>query len=123
MPSVPVARKRTKSSPWPPEYGFSITEADYRAASERASVQKTALPAGELAEEELEAAAGGNNKSPVTENRYDPEVCGKYTETHYNCVGFLGFHWCDHLRVVFHGASQPTNRKTCVMGYFDYHFH
>ena len=101
------------------EYGFAITEEDYRKAAEMAGTRKS----GELKEEDLEAAAGGAwEKTFGTENRYDPAVCSKYTEEHYNCVGFLSANWCDHRRVVYHGASQPTNRKTCVMGFYDYHF-
>ena len=61
------------------EYGFAITEEDYRQAAEMAGTRK----AGELKEEDLEAAAGG-----ATQNRYNPDVCGKYTKVEWECVGF-----------------------------------
>ena len=96
------------------EYGFTITAEDYQQAVKATSARKS----GELKEEDLEAAAGGI----LTENRYDPEVCSKYTETHYNCVGFLGMNWCDHYRRVHPENSRPTGRHTCVMGFFDYQF-
>jgi len=70
------------------EYGFSITEEDCRQAAARSCPQKS----GELAEEDLEAVAGG------TQNRYDPTKCRQYKEASYDCVGFLSLVWCDHYR-------------------------
>ena len=98
------------------EYGFSITEEDYRKANEQTGVRKT----GELKEEDLEAVAGG-----ATQNRYDPEICSKYTAVHYNCVGFLAWNWCDHYRreylpPVSSGPSAERYQYTCVMGRYDY---
>ena len=98
------------------DYGFNVTAEDYRQAVEQAGPHKK----GELAEEDLEAAAGG--AGGATENRYNPEVCSKYTMVHYNCVGLLTMTCCDHYRMVYLGASHPDNRHTCQMGVFDYHF-
>ena len=96
------------------EHGFNITEADYRAASEQAGVQKR----GELAEEDLEAAAGG-----ATTNRYNPEVCSQYDNVHYNCVGFLEANWCDHYRRRIENDNPVQGKKTyfrkCMMGFFE----
>ena len=92
------------------EYGFTITEADYRAAREQAGVQKS----GELKEEDLEAVAGG---SP-TQNRWDPVRCGQATRTIYECVGFIKSVYCDHYKVVV--LAPPTYQHTCMMGRFDY---
>ncbi|MCL2111979.1 MAG: hypothetical protein FWH32_07025 [Clostridiales bacterium] len=75
-----------------------------------------------LAEEDLEAAAGG---SKWTENRYNPDVCGKYTRVEYECVGFLTKCWCDHYRYEFLSATPGrfNGRRyhyTCVMGRYSY---
>ena len=91
------------------EYGVTITEEDYRKAAEMAGTRKS----GELAEEDLEAAAGG-----ATQNRYDPAICGKYTKAHYNCVGFLTWNWCDHY--VQKTLKSGICRYKCNMGYYDY---
>ena len=97
------------------EYGFTITAEDCRQAAEMAGARKS----GELNEEDLEAAAGGG-----TQNRWNPEVCNNYSRTHYNCVGFLTWSWCDHYR----RKELPPERykpsdyyqHTCVMGRYDY---
>ena len=91
------------------EYGFSVTEEDCRKAAETACPHR----AGELAEEELDAVAGG-----ATENRYDPGVCSQYKEAHYNCVGFLGLFWCDHYSEIT--VSSSLRRIKCNMGQFEY---
>ena len=74
----------------------------------------------ELHEEDLEAAAGG-----ATQNRWNPEVCGKYAKVEYDCVGFQEFTWCDHYReknlspANTHAAEQRW-QYSCVMGCYDY---
>ena len=97
------------------EHGFAITEEDLRKAAETAGMQKS----GELNEEELEAAAGGG-----TQNRYNPDVCGKYTRVEYECVGFLMLLcWCDHYRKKFVGSNADDGERhhhTCAMGCYDY---
>ena len=67
--------------------------------------------AGELKEEYPEAAG-------ITENRYSPDICGKYTEAHYNCVGLMGTVKCDHYseRMI----TQGKFRVKCNMSCFDY---
>ncbi|MCL2003100.1 MAG: Nif11-like leader peptide family RiPP precursor [Oscillospiraceae bacterium] len=92
------------------EYGFTVTEEDCRQAAARACPHK----AGKLAEEDLEAVAGAFG----TENRYDPAVCGQYTRVHFNCVGFLGGHWCDHY--VQKTIKSGHCRYKCNMGYYEY---
>ena len=74
----------------------------------------------ELHEEELEAAAGG-----ATQNRWNPEVCGKYTRVEYECVGFLKATWCDHYREEYLyrssvGRLPERYRFTCAMGRYNY---
>ena len=83
------------------EYGVTITEEDYRLAVEAAAGHVCPRSAGqsaagcpsaeshgcarkaeELNEEDLEAVAGG-----ATQNRYNPDVCGKYTKVEWECVG------------------------------------
>ena len=73
-----------------------------------------------LAEEDLEAASGG-----ATQNRYDPQRCGKYTRVEYECVGFLAMSWCDHYRKeslapVGAGLDGERYLHICVMGRYDY---
>ena len=92
------------------EYGFAITEEDYRQAAE----QVGKLKSGELAEEDLEAAAGGG----PTQNRYDPERCSDLTQAAYECVGFLKLTWCDHFRET--EIKKWHFRYACAMGCFDY---
>jgi len=94
------------------EYGFAITTEDYRKAAEMAGTPKT----GELKEEDLEAAAGGGTR--YTQNRYDPEICKKYTTTHYNCVGFIETSWCDHYTRTY--ITETIGHHKCSMGVFDY---
>jgi len=100
------------------EHGFSITEADYQEAAAGSCPHKK----GELAEEDLEAAAGGFID---TQNRYNPDVCGKYTQVSYECVGFLRKIWCDHYREkqlpsVGLGGMRYRWQFTCAMGRYDY---
>ena len=94
------------------EHGFAITAEDYRQAKEQAGVQKK----GELAEEDLETAAGGIFGQ--TANRWDPEVCNQYSKVHLNCVGFLQAFWCDHYREWTDGVGKAW--VTCSMGRFNY---
>jgi len=91
------------------EHGFSITVEEYQLACESASVRKS----GELVEEDLDSVAGG-----ATQNRWDPEVCNKYTRTHYYCVGFFSATWCDHYSAK--SQSHGKYRHVCSMGRFDY---
>jgi len=93
------------------EHGFSITAEDYRQAAKTICPHKK----GELKEEDLEAATGGG-----TQNRWNPEVCGKYTEVEWDCVGFLGLNWCDHYRLEFVPGPDGLWHYTCVMGRYDY---
>ena len=96
------------------EHGFSITEADCREAAAAQCQHKR----GELAEEDLEAAAGG-----WTENRYDPAICSQYKLAHYNCVGFFKSVNCDHYREetgTGRGGIVKSWFKTCQMGYYSY---
>ena len=99
------------------EHGFSITVEEYQLARESVGASKS----GELAEEDLDAVAGGG-----TENRYDPEVCNpntNYNRTHYNCVGFMGWTWCDHYSRTFVRGGHyvgGVHRHKCAMGMFDY---
>ena len=94
------------------EHGFTVTAEDYREAAAKSNPHRR----GELAEEELDSVAGGN---PVgTQNRWNPEVCNKYTRTHYNCVGFMKGCWCDHYSANRHGSIKY--RHVCSMGRFDY---
>ena len=100
------------------EYGFAITEEDCRQAAQTTCPHKK----GELKEEDLEAAAGGFID---TQNRYNPDICGKYTKVEYECVGFLRKIWCDHYREkelpsVGFGAAGWRWQFTCVMGRYDY---
>ena len=92
------------------EYGFDVTEEDVRQATEAAGSHGS----GELAEEDLEAVAGAFG----TQNRYDPAVCSQYYKAGYNCVGFLGGHWCDHY--VQKTIKSGHCRYKCAMGYYDY---
>ena len=97
------------------DYGFSITEEDCQNAM-TAGMQK----AGELAEEDLDAVAGGSIL--ITENRHYPELCSTYTETQYNCVGFLSIVNCYYYHVEsFKNDIGGTSRvvKSCRMGYFE----
>ena len=93
------------------EYGFTVTAEDIRQAAAACSCRT-----GELTEAELDAVAGG-----ATQNRYNPDVCGKYTKVEYECVGFLARCWCDH-----HRGNLTTERVgqyyryTCAMGRYDY---
>ena len=92
------------------EYGFSITEEDYRKANEQAGAQKT----GELKEEELEAAAGGGRP---TGNYYDPKTCDNVKTRQSFCQGFLLLIPCDHYVMI--DGFYDTHYK-CNMGCFDY---
>ena len=94
------------------EYGFTVTEEDCREAAEAQCPHKK----GELAEEDLEAAAGG-----ATTNRYDPKVCSQYNDVHFNCVGFMELNWCDHYRRSVDDSSEWERRlyRKCMMGFFD----
>ncbi|MCL2071901.1 MAG: Nif11-like leader peptide family natural product precursor [Oscillospiraceae bacterium] len=94
------------------EHGFSITVEECRAARESAGACKTC----ELAEEDLESAAGGGTR--YTQNRYDPEICKKYTTVHYNCVGFIETSWCDHYTRT--KITETEGHHKCSMGVFDY---
>jgi|GEM_PF-1705890 len=68
----------------------------------------------EVNELELEAAAGG-----LTENRYNPDVCGKFTKVQYECVGLLKLVNCDHYREAAL-VTEGRYRFTCAMGRYDY---
>ena len=70
---------------------------------------------GVIAEEDLEAAAGG-----ATQNRYNPDVCGKYTKVEYECVGFLKKIRCDHYKEESLNLIRTRYHYTCVMGRYDY---
>jgi len=71
----------------------------------------------ELHEIDLEAAAGG-----ATQNRYDPQRCGKYTRMEYECVGLFEMCWCDHFRRVdlLPGRLVSYFNYICTMGCYDY---
>jgi len=90
------------------EHGFAITAEDYQQALEQAAVQKS----GELAEEDLDAVAGG-----ATENRWDPNRCNQHTEVAYDCRGLLGWVRCDHFHI---SKAEGGQRVKCAMGRFDY---
>ena len=92
------------------EHGYNITVEDYREAAAKSNPHRR----GELAEEELDSVAGGG----ATQNRWDPEICNKYTTVHYNCVGFLTQCWCDHYKRTWLGNSK--HHHACNMGRFDY---
>ena len=98
------------------EYGFAITEEDYRKASAQAGTRK----AGELKEEELEAASGGQTN--FTENRYDPNECVKFDKVQYRCVGFLAMCFCDHYKETQDGQTGTLSpvERSCAMGCFSY---
>ena len=99
------------------EYGFTVSEEDCRKAAE-SPCPSCPQKSGELSEEELEAAAGGN------ESRHDLAICSQYTETHYNCVGFLGLSHCSWYKYTIHRDAwgMPTSYEHyCIMGYFRYH--
>ena len=93
------------------EHGFSITAEDYQQAVEMAGTQK----AGELAEEDLEAVAGGT----PTEDRHDPAVCSQYNDTHYWCVGFLKI-----VKCVWYYEVTKNNyggwQRMCGKGHFNH---
>ena len=97
------------------EHGFTFTEEDYRAAREQAGGRKS----GELAEEDLEAAAGG---STYTQNRYDPNRCKGLTKLISGvCEAFLLD--CDHFKSEWvRGTSTASGDKqynfSCNMGAF-----
>ena len=93
------------------EYGFSITEEDYRKAAEMAGTQQTR----ELAEEDLDAVAGGT----PTEDRHDPAVCSQYDDTHYWCVGFLGIVHCRWYYEVTRNKYGGWQRM-CMKGHFNH---
>ena len=97
-------------------YGFAFKPEDFRQAAGKA---------GELNEEALEAATGGNAPQ-FTKNRYDPAVCSTYKECGYNCIGpFWGAVSCDHYRTdtIKNAQGKPLGwRKYCVMGFFDYDY-
>ena len=95
------------------EHGFTVSEEDCRMATQTPCPHKK----GELAEEELEAAAGGND------SRHDHAICSQYKETHYNCVGFLGLSHCYHYKYTIHrdAYAMPTSYEHhCIKGYFKY---
>ena len=98
------------------EYGFAVTAEDYRVAQGQAHLQKS----GELNEEELEAAAGGNGTG-FTQNRYDPVECANIKQVEYRCVGFLTLINCDHysIKEVKEGGYW-ISAHTCDMGCFGY---
>ena len=94
-------------------YGFTITEEDYRKANEQAGARKS----GELAEEDLEAAAGG-----WTKNKYDPNRCKGLTKKIPDVCG-LAFLPCDHYNEEWvRGTSTASGYKqynfSCNMGAF-----
>jgi len=95
------------------EYGYNITVEDYQSACESAGMTKS----GVLSEEDLDVVSGGG-----TENRWDPKVCNNYFRTHYNCVGFLGWTWCDHYERTQRESYSRSERyhHVCKMGSFDY---
>ena len=97
-------------------YGFTITEEDCRQAAEMAGMGKS----GELAEEDLEAVAGGGHTA-ITENRYDPGECAKCKQVQYRCVGFLTMFHCDHYTLEqMRDGEYPTFWHKCAMGCFYY---
>jgi len=99
------------------EYGFSITEEDYRKAAGQADARKT----GELKEEDLEAASGGGQTN-FTQNRYDPNECVKFDKVQYRCVGFLAMCFCDHYKETQDGQTGTLSpvERSCAMGCFSY---
>ena len=70
-------------------------------------------------ETQLEQVAGG-----WSENRYDPNVCGKLTAPRLECTGTqLVVRWCDHYRVrewteVTKGYEYKHKTYSCVMNGF-----
>jgi len=104
------------------EYGFNMTEEDFRRVVEAAEAQH--MKTGELGEEDLDAVAGGNGGA--TQNRWDPKVCNNYDRTHYYCVGFLASCWCDHYERKWYYTDKTgyteytTYRHICHMGRFNY---
>ena len=97
------------------ENGFTIT------ADEIENQKRGELATGELSEEELETVAGG--EGGPTMNRYDPKTCKNMVESKYNCMGFLGWCWCDHFRrrhdpTTETGTYRSRYFHSCVMGAF-----
>ena len=78
------------------ENGFTIT------ADEIEKMKDGGEESGELAEEDLEAVAGG---AWPTANRYDSS-CKNMKTTKYNCVGFLSKVWCDHYSMTQIGKKE-----------------
>jgi len=79
------------------ENGFTVT------ADELEKIKDGGEESGELAEEDLEAVAGG-----WSQNRYD-STCKNMTRTKYNCVGFVGLCYCDHYRQEDIGQKRHPN--------------
>ena len=94
------------------EYGFGVTAEDCLKAME------TACPkTGKLAEEELEAVAGGVTPPTYTKNRWDPDECKKLKTTAMRCFG-MGL-WCDHYRML-DGPEFRSYWHICKMGVYNY---